>query len=95
MSAIAARPARDLLAANIVRLRRVRDLSQEALAWEAGVSRSYMAKIETGRTCTGLDIIARLAEILGVEPMELLRPLPEASPRRGRSRQRGDGLADS
>jgi transcriptional regulator with XRE-family HTH domain len=73
---------RDILAANIVRLRRARELSQEALAWEAGVSRSYMAKIETGKTSTGLDIIAKLAAILGVEPMELLRPL--SPPKRGR-----------
>jgi transcriptional regulator with XRE-family HTH domain len=84
--------ARDLLAANIVRLRRARDLSQEALAWEAGVSRSYMAKIETGKTSTGLDIIARLAEILGVEPMELLRPLPP--PKRGRKQAAGGADVD-
>lgn len=73
---------RRTLAANVVRLRRAKGLSQEALAWEAGVSRSYMAKIETGKTSTGLDIIARLAAILEAEPMELLRPLPP--PKRGR-----------
>jgi transcriptional regulator with XRE-family HTH domain len=73
---------RRILATNVVRLRRARSLSQEALAWEAGVSRSYMAKIETGKTSTGLDIIGKLAAILGVEPMELLRPLPP--PKRGR-----------
>ena len=73
---------RDILAANVVRLRRARDLSQEALAWEADISRRYMARIEGGQTSTGLDLIARLAAVLSVEPMELLRPLPP--PKRGR-----------
>ena len=73
---------RDLLAANIVRLRRARDLSQEALAWEAGVSRRYMARIEGGQTSTGVDIIGKFAAVLEVEPWELLRPLPP--PKRGR-----------
>ena len=73
---------RDLLAANIVRLRRAKGLSQEALGWEAGVSRSYMARIESGQTSTGIDIIAKFAAVLEVEPWELLRPLPP--PKRGR-----------
>jgi transcriptional regulator with XRE-family HTH domain len=73
---------RDILAANVVRLRRIKGLSQEALAWEAGVSRRYMARIEGGQTSTGLDVVAKLAAVLGVEPMELLRPLPP--PKRGR-----------
>ena len=68
---------RDILAANVVRLRRTKGLSQEALAWEAGISRRYMARIEGGQTSTGVDLIARLAAVLGVEPMELLRPLPK------------------
>jgi transcriptional regulator with XRE-family HTH domain len=83
---------RDILAANIVRLRRARELSQEALAWEAGVSRSYMAKIETGKTSTGVDIIGKFAAVLGVEPMELFRPLPP--PKRRRKQAAGDAGAD-
>ena len=45
-------------------------------AWEAGVNRGYMADIEKERTSTGVDIICKLAETLGVEPAELLRGLP-------------------
>lgn len=71
---------RHILAFNVVRLRRVRGLSQEALGWEASVSRSYMAKIETGKTSTGIDVIGRLAAVLDIDPMELLR-LP---PKRGK-----------
>jgi transcriptional regulator with XRE-family HTH domain len=74
---------RRILAINIVRLRRAKKLSQEALAWEAGVARSYMVKIETAKTSTGLDVIGRLAAVLDVEPAELLR-LP---PKRGRRQQ--------
>jgi transcriptional regulator with XRE-family HTH domain len=81
---------RRILAANIVRLRRVRELSQEALAWEAGVSRSYMAKIETGKTSTGLDVMERLAAVLEVDPMELLRPPPP--PKRTRKPSGATGL---
>lgn len=56
--------------------------SQEALAWEAGVARSYMVEIETGKTSTGLDVIDRLAAVLEVEPMELLGISTQAEPAR-------------
>jgi transcriptional regulator with XRE-family HTH domain len=65
---------RQILAFNVVRLRQVKHLSQEALAWEAGVSRSYMAKIETAKTSTSLDIIDKLALVLEAEPYQLLMP---------------------
>jgi transcriptional regulator with XRE-family HTH domain len=48
-------------------------LSQEALAYEAGVNRSYLARIETGQPYVGLEIIGKLAEALEVEPAELLK----------------------
>jgi len=73
---------RRILAANIVKLRRAKGLSQEVLGWEARVSRRYMARIEGGQTSTGIDVIGRLAAVLEVEPAELLR----APPRRGRGR---------
>jgi transcriptional regulator with XRE-family HTH domain len=73
---------RRILAANIVRLRRAKGFSQEALAWDAGVARSYMVKIETGQTSTGLDVIGRLASVLEVEPAELLRLPPRRTRRK-------------
>ena len=63
---------RQILAVNIRLLRHQRGLSQEALAHEAGIDRSYMSKIERGGTYAGLEIIAKLAGILGVEPYEML-----------------------
>jgi transcriptional regulator with XRE-family HTH domain len=74
---------RRILAANIVSLRRAKGLSQEALGWEAGVSRRYMARIEGGQTSTGIEVLAKLAAVLEVEPYELLRPPPKKGRRAG------------
>ena len=64
---------RSTFAGNVVRLRRAKGLSQEALAYEAGVNRSYLARIETGRPYVGLEVIGKLAKALEVEPAELLK----------------------
>jgi transcriptional regulator with XRE-family HTH domain len=64
---------RTTFAANVVRLRRAKGLSQNALACEAGVNRSYLALVEAGRHYVGLEIIGKLAKALEVEPAELLR----------------------
>jgi transcriptional regulator with XRE-family HTH domain len=74
---------RQVFASNLRRLRHARGLSQENLAYEAGVNRSYMSKLEKGASYPGLEIIGKLAAVLKVEPSELLR-LP---PRRKRSDQ--------
>jgi DNA-binding Xre family transcriptional regulator len=63
---------RHTVATNLRRMRRERGLSQEALAWDAGINRSHMAVIETGKSWVRLDIIAKLAAALEVEPHELL-----------------------
>jgi len=64
---------RSTFATNVVRLRRAKRLSQEALAHEAGVNRSYLARIETGQPYVGLEVIGKLAQALEVEPAELLK----------------------
>lgn len=63
---------REIFAANLRRLRHEKGLSQEALAYEAGVNRSYLSKLERGATYAGLEIIGKLAGVLGIEPAELL-----------------------
>ncbi|HQZ12000.1 MAG TPA: helix-turn-helix transcriptional regulator [Devosia sp.] len=71
---------RAVFAANIRRLRRERGLSQEGLAFESGLHRTYISGIERGIRNVSLDNIAVLAEALRVEPGELLRRGPiEAS----------------
>ena len=54
-------------------LRRARQVSQEALADEAGLDRTYVSSVERGHRNISLVNIYRLAHALGVEPAELLR----------------------
>lgn len=72
---------RDVFAANLRRLRNAKGLSQDALAYEAEVSRSYLSQLEKGAFHASLRIIGRLAEVLDAEPAELLR-LPASAPKR-------------
>jgi len=67
---------RQVFAANLRRLRHAKGMSQEDLAHQANVNRTYMSKIEKGGTWVGLEIIGKLAVVLEVEPAELLR-LPQ------------------
>jgi len=67
---------RQVFAANLRRLRHEKGLSQEALAHEAGINRSYMSKLERGGSYVGLEVIGKLANVLEIEPAELLR-IPE------------------
>jgi transcriptional regulator with XRE-family HTH domain len=64
---------RDLFATNLRRLRTARGLSQDDLAAEAEMSRSYLAQLETGKFHVSLKIIAKLARALAAEPAEFLR----------------------
>jgi transcriptional regulator with XRE-family HTH domain len=73
------RDLRDAFAANLRRLRHAKGISQEDLAHEAGVNRSYMSKLEKGVSYPGLEIIAKLATVLEVEPAELLK-VPASRP---------------
>ena len=74
---------RQIFAVNLRRLRHTKGLSQEDLAYEADVNRTYMSKLEKGASYPGLEIIGKLADVLEVEPAELLR-LP--TKRRARNR---------
>jgi transcriptional regulator with XRE-family HTH domain len=65
---------REILGANVRRLRLERQLSQEALGYLAGIDRSYISEIERGAFSVSLDKIASLAAALKVQPFELLKP---------------------
>lgn len=62
-----------LLGANVRRLRKVRGVSQEELALEAGMKRSYVSDLERGTRNPSVRALGRLADALAVEPAELLR----------------------
>jgi len=64
---------REVFAANLRRLRHDRRLSQDDLAYEAEVSRSYLSQLEKGAFYASLKIVGKLAAVLKVEPAELLK----------------------
>ena len=61
-----------LLGDIIVELRHKADLSQEDLAYESGVDRSFMSKIETGQTAVSLLTLMRLGKTLGVKTSDII-----------------------
>jgi transcriptional regulator with XRE-family HTH domain len=66
---------RGVFATNLRRIRHAKGFSQDDLAYEAGISRSYLSQLEKGAFHASLKIIGRLASVLRVEPAEfLLRP---------------------
>lgn len=64
---------REVFAGNLRRLRHEKGMSQDDLAYEAEVSRSYLSQLEKGAFHASLKIVGRLAQALDVEPAELLR----------------------
>ena len=73
---------RGVFATNLRRVRHERDMSQDDLAYEAGVSRSYLSQLEKGAFYASLKIIGKLSDVLKVEPAELLRLPDRKSSRR-------------
>jgi transcriptional regulator with XRE-family HTH domain len=51
----------------------LRGLSQEALAHESGINRTYLSAVERAERNVSIDNIARIAKGLRVEPWTLLR----------------------
>jgi transcriptional regulator with XRE-family HTH domain len=65
--------ARALLALNVLRLRNKRGWSQEALAFEAGLHRTFIAHVERQARNIAIDNVERIAVALGVPIADLLR----------------------
>ena len=55
------------------RLRAARGLSQEALAFESNMNRTYLSAVERAERNVSIDNIARIAKGLRVEAWKLLR----------------------
>ena len=75
---------RHWFATNLRRLRHAKRISQEELAFKAEMNRTYVNRLEKGFTYPGLKIIVKLANVLEVEPTELLKPPPRQA--RGKPR---------
>lgn len=50
-------------------------LSQEALALQAGINRTYIGTLEAGERNPSLENISRLAVVLGVDAADLVKGL--------------------
>lgn len=78
---------RALVAWNLRRIRVKRGLSQERLAYDAGVDRAYVGGLERKEANPTIDVLERLAKTLGIGIGELFReprkgaPLPKPLPR--------------
>ena len=71
---------RETVARNLRRLRRSKGLSQEELADRAGINRNYVGMLEREENAATVDMLETLADVLNVDPIELLkRPSREAS----------------
>lgn len=64
----------ELLGANVRQLRKSKGMSQEELALEAGMKRSYLSDLERGTRNPSVRALGRIADALNVEPRELLKP---------------------
>ena len=88
---------RDVVAANLVRLRNRHQLSKKEAAARAGVSYRTYLKMESGKTNFQLDTLRKVASAVEVKIADLLRPAPRLNSARFRAgeglRKRGDILA--
>lgn len=76
---------RSLVARNLRRIRVTKGISQERLAFDSGIDRSYLGGIEREAENPTVDLLDRLAGTLGV-------PLAELFAEAGRHERKSDGL---
>jgi len=66
-----------LFGQHLVQLRKERGWSQEQLALECGMARSYLGGVERGKRNIALLNICKLADALSVSPAEMLKFLDD------------------
>lgn len=79
---------RVLVGLNLRRLRVARGVSQERLAYDSGVDRSYVGGMERGNENPTVDVLERLANTLAVSLAELFTE-PEFGDETPKSLRRG------
>jgi len=62
-----------LLGANVRHYRKLKGMSQEQLALDAGMERSYVSDLERGTRNPSVRALGRLAHALNVPPSDLLK----------------------
>jgi transcriptional regulator with XRE-family HTH domain len=63
---------RQIVARNLRILRKQKGLSQEELAFQAGINRNYVGQIEREEKSPTVDMIEKLARALATEPETLM-----------------------
>ena len=63
-----------LFGENVRKERLARGLTQQELAGRLEMERSYLSELERGRRNPTVRVLGALAQALGVEPWELLKP---------------------
>lgn len=69
--------AKAIFGANVRKARKAAGVSQERLALDAGVARSYMSDLERGIRNPTVEVIGRLALALNVRAAILVEGIPE------------------
>lgn len=64
-------PYRLVFAQNMRQIRRLKEISQEELAFDAGISKTYVCEIERGGRAVSIDVMGRIADALEM-PLETL-----------------------
>jgi transcriptional regulator with XRE-family HTH domain len=72
---------RQAFAVNLRRLRHEKGMSQEDLAYEAEVDRSYLSQLEKGQFYVSLRIVERLTKALAVDATEFFKAPPKRKSR--------------
>jgi transcriptional regulator with XRE-family HTH domain len=80
---------REVFARNLRQLRAAKGISQEELAYQAGLDRTYVSSLERCRYSVSIDALENLATALGTDESSLLRrPAPHA--RKGQRRSESE-----
>jgi len=70
---------RAVFAENLKKYRRSAGFSQEDLAHYAGIERAYVSMLERKQSSPTIDMLAKLAKALEIEPYQLIAPIPRRS----------------
>ncbi|PHR85907.1 MAG: transcriptional regulator [Blastopirellula sp.] len=63
---------REIFASNLRQYRQTRGLSQEELAHQAELDRTYISALERCVYAASIDVVGKLAAVLEIEPADLL-----------------------
>lgn len=72
---------KEAMAINLRRARHAREMTQEELADQAGLSSRYLGSIERAAVSASVTVLGQLAKALRVSPCDLIAPQPRKQSR--------------